>query len=74
MRELLGDSEFGLVVDNSEEALCGGLRQMITDKEMRTYYAAQASLRGSSFSARSLTAKTENYFEVLQTESLKKRL
>ena len=62
MRELLGDSEFGLITDNSEEALLEGMRRMLTEPETREQFAARAAVRGQDFSARSLTEKTEDYF------------
>ena len=59
MRELLGDSEYGLITDNSEAALLAGMRNMLTDAGLREQYAARAAERGAAFSARQLTAQTE---------------
>ena len=62
MRELLGASEYGMIVENSEEALLNGMRSMIMNPSLRTEYAAKATSRGKQFSARELTAKAEAYF------------
>lgn len=67
MRELLGDSEYGLIAEN-DEAFFAGLKQMLTDASLRGFYAAKAKERGSAFSAEKLTEMTENYFMQLAGE------
>ena len=62
MRELLGNSEYGLIVDNQEDALCNGLRKMLKDSELRATYATHAAERGRDFSARQLAKETEDFF------------
>ena len=62
MRELLGNSDYGLIVDNQEEALYRGLRQMLADADLRAVYAAHAAERGRDFSARQLAKETEGFF------------
>lgn len=62
MHELLSDSEYGLIVENSEEALLSGMRRMLSEPELRQSYANKAAIRGRSFSARQLTEKTEQFF------------
>ena len=62
MRELLGDSEYGLIVENEEEALREGLRRLLNDAALRERFAAAAALRGKDFSARALAEKTERFF------------
>lgn len=66
MRELLGDSKFGLITENTEEALLDGMRAMLQSEDLRNWYSAQAKERGSSFSARELTNKAEQFFIELQ--------
>ena len=61
MRELLGASEYGLIVENDDEAFFRGLRQMLTDSELREKYAGKASARGADFSADRLARKTEEF-------------
>lgn len=62
MEELLGDSEYGLITENSEEALLEGMRTMLGDAGLRERYAARAAVRRRDFSARQLTEKTERFF------------
>ena len=49
MRELLGDSEHGLIVDNSDEGLLYGMKTMVEDKECRNVYKEKAEKRGKDF-------------------------
>lgn len=65
MREILGDSEYGLITENNERALCSGLRRMLEDPDLREKYAVKAAARGEDFSARTLAAETEREFESL---------
>ncbi len=68
MRELLGDSEYGLIVENKEESLLRGMRRMLSEPELRQSYANKAAIRGRNFSARQLTEKTEQFFLKLLEE------
>lgn len=61
MRELLGDSEYGLIVKNEEDTLREGMERLLTDSALRERYAAAAALRGRDFSARALAGETERF-------------
>lgn len=65
MRELLGDSEYGLITENSEAALLSGIRQLLTDPALRSSYEARAQVRGQRFSSRQTAEKTECFFQTL---------
>ena len=65
MRELLGNSEFGMIVDNNDEAFYQGLKKMLCDDSLRKDFAAKAEQRGHQFTAEELTNKNERYFEEL---------
>lgn len=65
MRELLGNSEFGLITELNDEAFYEGLKKMLCNDALRRDYADKAAIRGRDFSARSLAEKTEKYFEEL---------
>lgn len=69
MRELLGDSEFGLIVENDDGALYRGLKRMLSDAALRERYAEKAAARGCDFSAARLTKTAEEYFMTLAGES-----
>ena len=62
MRELLGDSEFGLIVEDDDEAFYQGMKRMLTDALCRERYTQAAKTRGQDFSAQILTTKTETLF------------
>ncbi len=66
MKELLGENnEYGIVTENSEEALYEGLKKVLTDKELLAHYAHMASVRGKAFD-KSVTVKAaEDMFEEL---------
>lgn len=63
MHELLGDSEFGLITENSEDGLYSGIKRLLSDSELLSEYALKAQKRGEAFSARELTRNTERFLE-----------
>lgn len=65
MDELLGESEFGMIVEDSVEGIYRGMKRMLEDAELRTHYAQKAAVRGRDFSKDRLVAKTEQFFEEL---------
>ena len=65
MREILGDSEYGLIVENDDEALFSGMKKMLLSKGLREYYAEKASERAHVFSCGQRARETEQYFEKL---------
>lgn len=65
MRELLGDSEFGLIVDNDDEAFYQGMKRMLTEDRLRNSYMQEASRRSKDFSAKTLVQTTEELFSSL---------
>ena len=47
MREMLGENnEYGLVVENNDEALYQGIKRFFEEPGLLAYYAKQAQLRG----------------------------
>ena len=62
MQEILGNSQFGLITENQEEALYGGLKRMLTGQQLRDSYAENAVQRGRCFSTERLVQDTESYF------------
>lgn len=61
MRELLGNSEYGLITELSASALCAGIKQLMNNEELRKYYQQKASIRGREFTTDSLVKTTEDY-------------
>ena len=61
MRELLGNSEFGLITEMTEDALYNGMKTMLQDEFFRSKYTEKAALRGQNFSTERLVQETEAY-------------
>lgn len=62
MTELLGDSEYGMVVDNSNDGLLKGLYQMINSEELRSHYSQKAVERSKMLAKSVAVASTETFF------------
>lgn len=66
MREMLGDNnEYGVVVDNSEEALYNGIKLLIDNKEVYETYCLKSKERGVIFSAENTVKAVEEMFNKL---------
>lgn len=63
MKEIFGDSEYGMVTENTDEAIYDGVKKMFTDKELREYYAKQAKRRSKDFLSRNRLKKLEELFK-----------
>lgn len=61
MNEILGDSEYGIVTD-SDEALYGAIKNMISDKNLRESYAKRAQERAKDFSLQARVSELEELF------------
>lgn len=65
-RELLGENnEYGLVTENTTEALYQGIKEMLTDPGKLSFYRKQAELRGSFFSKENTVKTVENLLDEL---------
>lgn len=59
-KELLGNNdEFGIVTNNSEEALYEGVYKMLSKKDLLEHYKEQATIRGKEFSTEKTTKAVE---------------
>ncbi|MBQ2854023.1 MAG: glycosyltransferase [Oscillospiraceae bacterium] len=65
MDELLGDSEFGLITEDSVDGIYQGMKRMMEDVSLRERYAQKAAIRGKDFSKDKLVKQTEQFFEEL---------
>ncbi len=64
MRELLGESEYGMIVSNDDKAFYDGLKMMLSlNMEQLSVYAAKSKERGRMFSTNHLVKNTELFFE-----------
>ena len=65
MKELLGEhNEYGVVTENNEEALFQGVKQLLDDIDLLTFYRNKAKIRGNTF-------KTENTVKAVEEMLLK---
>lgn len=63
-KELLGsNNEFGIVTENSEEGIYQGLKQMLTDKQLREHYREMSVCRGQTFSKEQTLQRIEDLFD-----------
>ena len=60
MREMLGDSRYGLITENSEEALYKGIKSLLDDPDLLEHYRRQAVVRGKDFSTENTVKAVEN--------------
>lgn len=67
MEELLGDSEFGLITEDSVQGLYLGIKKMLDDPELRNRYAEAAVVRGADFSKKKIINETEAFFKSLMS-------
>lgn len=63
MHELLGDSEYGLITENDDEAFYAGVKRMLTEPRLLEHYAERAKIRGRDFKREKLAKDTEAFFE-----------
>lgn len=66
MKELLGaHDEWGIVTPNNDDALCAGIRELLSDPEMLARYRSKAAERGKTFSAEYTTHTVKAVEEML---------
>ena len=71
MRELLGDSKYGMIVPNSDEAFYEGLKTVLTqDEDNLEAYAEKGLKRGRMFNLEYLTKSAECFFEAICLETV----
>ena len=61
MKEMLGENnEWGIVTDNSEEALYQGIKELLDDPALLAHYKEKAAERGKDFSTEETVKAVEN--------------
>lgn len=66
MKEMLGENnEYGVVTENSEEALYDGIKRMISSEELLADYRERARARGGAFSTEATVKAVEEMLERL---------
>ncbi len=63
MKEMLGENnEYGIVTDNSEEALYRGIKKLLDDKDLLEFYKQRAIERGKFFNKENTVKAVESMF------------
>lgn len=66
MKELLGENnEFGVVTENTEEALYQGIKELVSNPEILNSYRSKAEARGKIFNTSSTVKAVEEFFQSL---------
>ena len=65
MDELLGNSEFGIITENNEEALSEGIKMFLNEPEKIKEFSEKAKLKGESLKKNATLETTEHFFENL---------
>lgn len=66
MKEMLGEhNEYGIVTDNTEDALYEGIKSLLSDPELLAFYKQKAEERGKTFSTGNTVKITQKLFEAL---------
>lgn len=61
MGELLGESEYGLITENSAEGLFAGIKGLLEDRARLAHYERMAEQRGLDFRTGTLTRAAEDF-------------
>ena len=70
MKEMLGENnEYGIVTENTEEALYQGIRSLIDDPDLLAHYKEKAAERGRAFRTEKTVRAVEEMFMHLSEES-----
>lgn len=62
MREIFGDSECGIICENSEDGLYDSMKYILDNPEKLEYFSENAKKRGSDFSTEKRVAELEDFF------------
>lgn len=68
MKELLGNSEYGMIVDDSDQGLYHGIKLFMDDSTLVKMYERAAQGRGKFFTKETVVRQTEEFFKCLLAE------
>lgn len=68
MGELLGDCEYGLITEDSVEGIYQGMKNLLTNPQLREFYTFAARERGKAFSKAAALQKTETFLRAALEE------
>ena len=67
-KEIIGNSEYGILVENSEEGLYEGLKELLSNPEIIAFYKQKALERASVFDTRNTVTAVENLIDEVVNE------
>ena len=63
-KEVLGENnEYGIVTENSEQALYEGVKIIVSDEKLRGFYSEKAKERAAYFNTAATVKQAEDLFE-----------
>ena len=62
MRDILGDSEYGLIVPISAEDLANGMQRILENEQLRKHYEEMALVRATAYAPEQCIEKIEKLF------------
>lgn len=65
MKEMLGENEYGYIVENSEDGIYQGMKYLLDNRDKLEYYTKQAEVRGKYFSMEKTVQAVQEMFEDL---------
>ncbi len=65
MKELLGESEYGLIVDDSSDGLFNGIKRMMDDKKKEDTYCEKVKKCNEELKKKNMVNKTQTFLENL---------
>lgn len=68
MKEMLGDNEYGVIVENSEDGIYQGMKYLLDNRTKLEYYTEQAEIRGKYFSREKTVQAVQEMFDELVHE------
>lgn len=71
MKELLGEhNEYGIVTENDEEALFQGIRKLLDDPKLLSYYKSKAKVRGNDFRTQNTVSNVQDMlYELIENKA-----
>ncbi len=64
MKELLGNSQYGIITECDSKALSEGIKKLLTDNSLKEEYERNAAKRAKSFSIEASVKSAEDFFSI----------
>ena len=64
MKELLGNSQYGIITEYDSKALSEGIKKLLADNSLKEEYERNAMERAKSFSIEASVKSAEDFFSI----------